>query len=81
MEIRSYNIHDCESTLELVEWLRKQQQLRSISFTVGEIISKDELEKTDKQLENEQKRQALIQRQQVLVDQFEANFELKLASP
>jgi uncharacterized protein len=77
MEIRSYNIDDCESTLELVEWLRNEQQLRSINFTMGEIISKEELEKTDKQLENEQKRQALIQRQQALVDQFEIDIQLK----
>ena len=76
-EIRSYNIDDCESTLELVEWLRKQQQEHAISFTVGEIVSIKELGKTDKQLENEEKRQALIQRQQALIDQFEAQADLK----
>ena len=78
MEIRSYNIDDCESTLELVEWLRKQQQRHAISFTVGEIVSIKELGKTEKQLENEEKRQALIQRQQALIDQFETNLELKV---
>ena len=76
-EIRSYNIDDCESTLELVVWLREQQQHNNISFKEGEVIPKEELEKTDKQLENEQKRQALIQRQQALLDQFEAQADLK----
>ncbi len=79
-EIRSYNIDDCESTLELVEWLRKQQQEHAISYTEIETIPKDELEKTDKQIENEQKRQALIKRQQALIDQFEAQAELKADS-
>ena len=76
-EIRSYNIDDCESTLELVEWLRKQKQEHAISYTEIETIPKDGLEKTDKQIENEQKRQALIQRQQALIDQFEAQAGLK----
>lgn len=75
--IRSYNIDDCESTLELVVWLREQQQEHDIHFTANEVIPKDELEKTDKQLENEQKRQALIARQQALIDQFEEDAELK----
>lgn len=30
--IRDYNIDDCNSTQELVEWLRKQQRLNNISF-------------------------------------------------
>ena len=76
-EIRSYNIDDCESTLELVVWLRDQQQNNNICFNAGEVIPKEELEKTDRQLENEQKRQALIQRQQALLDQFEAHADLK----
>ena len=76
-EIRSYNIDDCESTLELVEWLRKQQKDHAISFVVAEVIPKKEIEKTDKQIENEQKRQALIQRQQALIDQFETQADLK----
>ncbi|MEI6270105.1 MAG: TM0106 family RecB-like putative nuclease [Methylococcaceae bacterium] len=76
-EIRSYNIDDCESTLELVDWLREQQQHHAISFTVGEVISKVDRQKTDKQLENEQIRQALIRRQQALLDQFEAQADLK----
>ena len=31
-KIRNYNIDDCESTLELVDWLREQQQEFSISY-------------------------------------------------
>ena len=76
-EIRSYNIDDCESTLELVVWLREQQANNNICFNAGEVVPKEELEKTDKQLENEQKRQALIQRQQALLDQFESDADLK----
>ncbi len=44
---------------------------------MGEVITKVVPPKTDKQLENEQKRQALIQRQQALLDQFEAHADLK----
>jgi uncharacterized protein len=60
-----------------VVWLREQQQHHNVSFKEVEAIPKEELEKTDKQLENEQKRQALIQRQQALLDQFEAHADLK----
>ena len=76
-EIRSYNIDDCESTLALVTWLREQQQLQHIQFNAGDVVPKDEIEKTDKQLENEQKRQALIQRQQDLIDHYESQPDLK----
>lgn len=31
-EIRSYNIDDCESTLELVAWLRKQQKAAGLEY-------------------------------------------------
>ncbi len=76
-QIRDYNIDDCESTLELATWLRIQQQHNNISFSLGENELKEIVDKTDRQLENEQKRQALIQRQQALVDQFENDPELK----
>jgi predicted RecB family nuclease len=76
-EIRDYNIDDCESTLELVAWLREQQLKHQISFRGGETIPAKDIQKTEKQLENEQKRQALIQRQQALIDQFENDVGLK----
>ena len=44
-EIRSYNIDDCESTLELVVWLREQQQHHNVSYKEVETIPKEELEK------------------------------------
>jgi uncharacterized protein len=75
--IRSYNIDDCESTLELVAWLREQQQQQGICFTVSEVVPKDELEKTDLQLQNELKRQALKARQEALLDQYEQTPALK----
>lgn len=76
-DIRDYNIDDCESTLELTRWLRAQQQKNNISYSVDEDQSQEIIEKTDRQLANEQKRQELMQRQQRLLDQFEASPELK----
>lgn len=75
-DIRDYNIDDCESTLELVDWLREQQQAAGIQYAS---VESDEPEKelTDKQLNNQAKREALLARQQALVDQFEANDDLK----
>lgn len=79
-DIRSYNIDDCESTLELAIWLRAQQSVNNISFSLGVTENAEVIEKTDKQLENEEKRQALIQRQQRLIDQFENDPALKADS-
>jgi predicted RecB family nuclease len=75
-DIRDYNIDDCESTLELVDWLREQQQAAGIQYAS---VESDEPEKelTDKQLNNQAKREALLARQQALVDQFEASEDLK----
>lgn len=67
--IRDYNIDDCESTLELVEWLRQQQQDAGITYQpVASTI--EEKEKTAAQLNAEAKRQELWQQQQTLIDQF-----------
>jgi len=75
-DIRDYNIDDCESTLELVDWLREQQQQSGISYSPVEEI-KSEKEKTERQVSNQEKREALIARQQSLVDRFEAEEKLK----
>jgi predicted RecB family nuclease len=74
-DIRDYNIDDCESTLELVDFLRKQQKKSGITYSPVEEI-KSEKEKTDKQISNQEKREALIARQQALVDRFEADDKL-----
>ena len=74
-DIRDYNIDDCESTLELVDWLREQQQAAGIQYAPEE---SEELDKalTEKQIDNQAKRKALLARQQALVDQFESSEKL-----
>ncbi|SMG64982.1 hypothetical protein BMETH_2925653062084, partial [methanotrophic bacterial endosymbiont of Bathymodiolus sp.] len=41
-DIRDYNIDDCESTLELVDWLREQQKQSGVVYSPPE---QDEEEK------------------------------------
>lgn len=74
-DIRDYNIDDCESTLELVDWLHLQQQVAGISYTPPETPA--EKDKTDRQINNQEKREALIARQQALLDRFENDEVLK----
>lgn len=69
-DIRDYNIDDCESTLELVDWLREQQNIAGISFTPSEAPDVGQ-EKTERQVQNQEKREALIARQKALLDRFE----------
>ncbi len=74
-EIRDYNIDDCESTLELYQWLYQLQQRSNISY----IQEKDNtvVEKTEQQLKYAEKRQDLIERQQTLLVRYESNDTLK----
>lgn len=74
-DIRDYNIDDCESTLELFEWLGKQQKASGISYSPIE-DNDPEKEKTDRQVSNQIKKDALIARQQALIDRFEKNEKL-----
>lgn len=74
-EIRDYNIDDCESTLELVEWLRVEKQKNAIA-TITEVVA-PEIQKTERQLANQQKREALQIRKQDLVDKFDADETLQ----
>ena len=75
-DIRSYNIDDCESTLELVDWLRERQAESGVCYKPVEVIG-TKTEPSDKQLENREKREALIARQQTLIHRFEADEQLK----
>ncbi len=75
-DIRSYNIDDCESTLELVEWLREQQQTSGVTYD-DKKEEVEELEKTDRQISSQEKREALADRQQCLIEQFESDESLK----
>jgi len=70
-DIRDYNIDDCESTLELVDWLREQQQQSGVVYSPPEVKDEEEKEQTDRQKQNSERRQALIQRQQDLIDLFD----------
>lgn len=74
-DIRDYNIDDCESTLELVGWLREQQQAAGIQYTPEDSEEPDK-ELTDRQVKDQAKREALFDRQQALVDQFKSNDKL-----
>ena len=65
--IRSYNIDDCESTLELVAWLRTQQKEAGVDYvpqTVAEITTVRELS-------------PLEERRQKLRERFESDENLK----
>jgi predicted RecB family nuclease len=75
--IRDYNIDDCESTLELVEWLRTQQQTHNIGYSPLVLAAKTDEEQTEKQVNNAAEHQALLNRQQALINQFEANSQLQ----
>ncbi|MDF1690446.1 MAG: TM0106 family RecB-like putative nuclease [Cycloclasticus sp.] len=75
-DIRSYNIDDCESTLELVDWLRERQEESGVLYQPAEVIESGS-EQTDKQIENKEKREALIARQQALIERFESDEKLK----
>lgn len=74
-DIRDYNIDDCESTLELVDWLRLQQKTSGLSYSPPEPLAQKE--KTDKQISNQQMRETLIARQQALIERFENDNVLK----
>ncbi len=75
--IRDYNIDDCESTLELTQWLRNVQHKHGISYLPEDNRLLIEREKTDRQKENSEKRQVLKDRQQRLIDQYRADPLLK----
>jgi predicted RecB family nuclease len=76
-DIRDYNIDDCESTLELVDWLREQQLQAGINYMPKSDTSKSDQEKTDRQIQAADKKQALREWQQRLAERFEADEILK----
>ena len=75
-DIRSYNIDDCESTLELVDWLRERQVESGVCYKPVDVIE-TKTAPSDKQLQNKEKREALIARQQALIHRFETDEQLK----
>jgi uncharacterized protein len=61
-DIRDYNIDDCNSTQELVVWLRKQQQLNDIAFIgKSEVVEPEEKEEITERI---QLRDRLLKRAQ-----------------
>lgn len=75
--IRDYNIDDCESTLELFDWLTKQQKEFSVVYLPKILKDLEDIDKTERQLSNAEKREALVERQQKLFQQYEHNSDLK----
>lgn len=76
-EIRDYNIDDCESTLELVDWLRQLQNESHIAYIP---LSKEllvEAAETERSASNKEKREALQARQQKIINAFENDQSLK----
>ena len=71
--IRDYNIDDCESTLELVEWLRDVQQKHDVAFEYAETSDEDNQQLTWQQ----EARTALRERQQILLNTFNESEDLK----
>jgi uncharacterized protein len=76
-DIRDYNIDDCESTLELVDWLREQQSIAGIAYAVKSDDATPDQDKTERQIQAAEKKQALREWQQRLSERFEASESLK----
>jgi len=76
-DIRDYNIDDCESTLELVNWLHEQQSIAGIAYAPKSDAATPDQEKTDRQIQATEKKQVLRDWQQRLFERFEASESLK----
>lgn len=76
-DIRDYNIDDCESTLELVDWLREQQSIAGIAYAVKSDDATPDQDKTDRQIQAAEKKQALRDWQQRLFERFDSSESLK----
>jgi uncharacterized protein len=76
IDIRDYNIDDCESTLELVVWLREQQEKSRICY-VNTTESDEIKERSEAVIKRAEVASVLKQRQQKLTQQFNACAKLK----
>ncbi|MCD2453612.1 TM0106 family RecB-like putative nuclease [Methylicorpusculum oleiharenae] len=76
-DIRDYNIDDCESTLELVDWLRQQQSLAGIDFKPKTEPDESSQEKSARQIQAADKKKALRDWQERLSERFEAEESFK----
>ena len=75
--IRKYNIDDCESTLQLVHWLRQVQSDNGIQYEAKSDELLIEKAKTDKQEKNAADREEITARQLALIGQQQSDPELK----
>lgn len=75
--IRVYNIDDCESTLQLVQWLRKVQFENGIRYEAKNDELLVEKARTDTQERNAEARENITARQQKLLQQQLNSPELK----
>lgn len=75
--IRDYNIDDCESTLELVDWLRSQQSRVGMTYVIKPDNALLNPDKTDRRVAAANRKQALRDYQQRLLEGFEANESLQ----
>jgi uncharacterized protein len=76
IDIRNYNIDDCESTLELVRWLRQQQAKAGIPYVANKMAS-EKKQLTDSQQQTADKVSDLKKRQLALNEQFSSDEKLK----
>ncbi len=76
-DIRDYNIDDCESTLELADWLRVQQQSSGITYSPAVSDETNEAKKTDRQITSAEKKQALLEWQKLLHGRYDSDDSLK----
>lgn len=67
-DIRDYNIDDCDSTQELVDWLRKQQQAHGIAFLGKTDVTEPEIK--EEITERTPLRDRLLER---VLTEFESN--------
>ena len=75
--IRIYNIDDCESTLQLVHWLRQVQRVNGIQYEAKSDELLIERAQTDRQERNAADRERITARQLALIQQQQSNPELK----
>ena len=75
--IRVYNIDDCESTLQLVHWLREVQEKNGIEYEAKNDELLVEKARTDTQERNAEAREKITARQQKLLQQQLDTPELK----
>lgn len=74
-QIRDYNIDDCESTLELAQWLRQQIKQHKIQY-VDPNAAEVEKERTEAQKKYSEKKEMLQDRQKFLLETFQNNSQL-----